>query len=91
MDLLTGVLPEVGQYSLMTLSIAFNLFCLVQIVRGEIVPLSRVSQWQKAWEVTMQTQKETAEMVSDLRVVGETLEHLIESLPKPSTEETAGE
>lgn len=87
MELLSGI-PVVGQYSIVGLLVGFVVFIVVQIIRGELVPLSRVAQWQKAWEISMQTNKDLAQVASDTKVVAETLTKLVSALPQPqSTEE----
>ena len=89
-------LPLADQYGVIGGSVVLNLLCLVLIIRGDLVPLSRVNQWLKAWEVTMQTQEDTAkaaekaadateamvDIVENLTGISETLEHLIGSLPR---------
>lgn len=89
MDQLLTQLPIVGQYSFLGLSLAFNIFCLVKVISGDLVPLSRVTQWHKAWEISMQTQQDTAEIakglaegIQEFSIVAETVAHLIDSLPK---------
>lgn len=89
-------LPLAGQYGVIGGSVVLNLLALVLVLRGDLVPLSRVNQWLKAWEVTMQTQEDTAkaaekaadateamvDIVENLTGISETLEHLIGSLPR---------
>ena len=90
MEALMGI-PLIGQYSIVGLSLALNIFTLVQVIRGELVPLSRVAQWQKAWEISMQTNKDLAEVSADTKVVAETLTKLVSALPQPQSTESGKE
>lgn len=77
------------------LSLAVNVFTLVQWTRGIIVSHKMVEQanemtrqvqaiadrWQKAWEVEMAAREKFAEALNKLTVQGDTMMRILEALP----------
>lgn len=89
MDLLSDV-PVVGQWTIMGLSLALNIFVAIQFVRGEATTRKHVDQvqktadsWQRAWETSMQVQASMTTVLEKMMTVAETMEHLLVSLPQP--------
>lgn len=71
------------------LSVAINLFILVQWVRGELVSRKQVDQVQKmadtfehGMNTAMSNQSRTADALTQIDSLVQTFKHFIESLPK---------
>ena len=81
-------IPWIQEGSIIGVLGSLLVFLVVQIIRGELVPRSRVQLLLDAWKVSMDNQDKVTEMVRELTTITDTLEHLIESLPRLSHEDT---
>lgn len=90
MDML-GI-PIWGQMSFLGLSLGLNVFFIIQIARGIIVPYNRVEdankntdRWQKAWEIGEQTKHEATALLGQLTITALTMEKVLNALPLAQT------
>lgn len=88
MDIL-GNLPDWGQVSLFSLSLAVNAFFVAAYMRGELVSRKHfeavqkmADTWQHGWEVSQENETSLRESVSRLSDLTEVFSHFIDSLPK---------
>lgn len=99
MDLLAE-LPVVGQWTVLGISFALNVYWIIQLLRGEMPTRRELDQvqrtsdmWQRAWEASQEVQVKNAvtmeqftSLVARMHPLADTLEHVLESLPKPPEE-----
>lgn len=99
MDLLSE-LPVAGQWTVLGILVGLLVFVVLQIFRGELVPRKQVDQvqkiadtYQRAWENSQQTNvtlsvtlEQFTGLVARMEPLAETMEHVLESLPKPPEE-----
>lgn len=88
MDVL-GSLPTWSQVSIAGLSLAFNFFIAVELIRGNLVPRKQVEQvqkmadtWQHGWEVSQANEARLGAIATNLTAMSDVFQHFIESLPK---------
>lgn len=84
--------PLWGQLSLLGLSLGLNVWFIVRIAMGLLVPYNRVEEananvrvWQDAWKLSEQTKREATEMVLQLTVTAKTMEKVLNALPPIQT------
>lgn len=81
-------IPLWGQWGILGMSLGFNLFILVSIVRGVLVPYNRVEdankntdRWQQGFENSEQTKHEVIDLMRQLMVTSQTMERILNALP----------
>lgn len=85
-------IPIWGQLSVMGLSLGLNVFFIIQMARGILVPYNRVEdankntdRWQHAWEIGEQTKHEATALLGQLTVTALTMEKVMNALPLAQT------
>jgi hypothetical protein len=80
--------PVWGQWTILGLSLAWNVYVAVRIIIGALVPYNRVeaeqkntATWVHAWEVSEQTKHEATELARQLLVTTGTMEKVLKALP----------
>ncbi len=73
---------------LLGISLGFNIFIIIEFVRGtwtsrkNLDQVQKISdQYQQAWEKAMENQAKSTDILSRLTVVADTIEHFIKSMP----------
>lgn len=82
-------LPAVGEYSVLGLSVALNVFVVICLLRGILATRPQLDavqkiadSWQKAYTDVMASQKDNSAVMTELSVLTETFKHFLESLPR---------
>lgn len=83
------MLPDWSIAGIAVLLLGLIIYVFQAYIRGDIVTRKHyedqvkiTEQWQRAWEVSQQTQSNQAEQMKTMGTLTETLKHFLESLPE---------
>ena len=87
-----GELPLVGEYSIMGFLFLVIVWFIYAIITGRLVTKLTLDEqrrnadtWNKAWQKEVDRADHLSDLVDDLKVVGENMEKVLNSLPVPLT------
>ena len=90
--MMIGELPLLGEYSIMGVLLMVIVWFIYAIITGRLVPRKTLedqkettSTFEAAWKTERERADQFSGMVTDLKVVGENMEKVLNSLPVPDS------